>query len=503
MTTLQKAETVKGLVSSPAAGRQWKPVIGFGAAILVLILIMMAPFPATLTPMGRSLLAVLAFMVVIWVSEAMSYPASSVMLIISMVGLLGIAPAKPGGAPMGTAKALTLALSGFSSSAWILVVAALFIAAAMSTTGLGQRIGLWVLSVVGTKPRQVILGLMLMSYVLTIVIPAQAANAAAMTAICMSVINSVGLERKKNFAKSMLITVALATGVAGLGILTSGAPPIQTAKYISDATKHTIGWLEWAYYGMPFSIAVGAVLYLLITRLFPAEVDDLPGGRKMVEAKLRELGPMPAREKRLLGIMAVTIILWATGMWHPIDTSTVAVLALLALLFPGIGVGTWKELVVKVDWGTLMLFGGAISLGQLLLSSGAAKWVSNATVIQLGVGKLSMVLLITVGGAFFALFSLAFSARSAAVAALVPTAIGFAQGLARPDVNVWGLSLILYFAIQFSVVFPANTPMAMVAYGTDTFETRDLMKVAIPMTIVAVLLMALFSATYWRWVGII
>lgn len=496
--------TENATASKSAAVRfPWKPVLGFVVASLALILMMTAPFPTTLAPMGRSLLAVLAFMVVIWITEAMSYPASSIMLIIAMIGLLALAPAKAGEAPMGTAKALTLALSGFSSSAWILVVSALFLAVVMNATGLGQRIGLAVLSTVGTKPRQVILGLMLMAYVLTLAIPAQAANAAAMTAICMNVIGAVGLDRRGNFAKSMLLTVALATGVAGMGILTSGAPPIQTAKFIADTTKHTIGWLEWAKYGMPFSIAVGLALYFIITRLFPAEVADLPGGRDAVRAKLRDLGAMTAREKRLLAIMVITVLLWATGSWHPIDTSTVAILAMLAVLMPWIGVASWKDVAGKVDWGTVMLFGGAISLGQLLLSSGAAAWVAKNTVIQMGVGKLPIVLLIGAGGLFFALFSLAFSARSAAVAALVPTAIGFAQGLARADVSVWGLSLILYYAIQFSVVLPANTPMAMIAYGTDTFTTRDLMKAAIPMTVAAIILMALFAATYWRWVGLI
>jgi len=181
----------------------------------------------------------------------------------------------------------------------------------------------------------------------------------------------------------------------------------------------------------------------------------------------------------------------------------VAILAVVAIFFPGLRVATWKELVNKVNWGTLMLFGAAISLGIWLLKSGAAAWVAKNTIITLGVDKWPFLLMIGAGGLFFALFSLAFSARSAAVAALVPTAIGFAQSLNLPGLSVWGMTLILYYTIQFAVIIPVNTPMSMVAYSTDTFSSDEMLKVGVPLMIIAVLLMILFSATYWHWVGVV
>ena len=156
-----------------------------------------------------------------------------------------------------------------------------------------------------------------------------------------------------------------------------------------------------------------------------------------------------------------------------------------------------------MNWGTLMLFGAAISLGIWLLKSGAAAWVAKNTIIALGVDKWPLLLMIAAGGLFFSIFSLAFSARTAAVAALVPTAIGFAQGLNIPGLSVWGLTLILYYTIQFSVIIPVNTPMSMVAYSTDTFSSDDMMKVGIPLVIIAILLMVIFSATYWHWLGVV
>lgn len=478
-----------------------RKIWGLPLAFIILIGMLMLPVPEGLNHQGYMLLVVLVFMLVIWVTECVSYPASSILLIVSMALTLGFSLDK--GKVIGTAKGLTMALSGFSSSAWILVTAALFIAAAIEKSGLGQRIGMSILSLVGARSNQVRFGFILMAFILSLFIPAQAANAALMTAIAVGVIQAFKLDPKSNMAKSLLIIVAFATGIAGMGILTSGAPPIQTAKYIADATGYKISWLEWSMYGLPFGIAIAAVLYVLVTKLFPAEMAEMPGGKAAIKEGLKKMGKISAKERSLLIIMIVTIVLWATGdHLHKIDSSTVALLTVAAIFFPPFKIANWKDLVGTVNWGTLMLFGGAISLGTYLLNTGAAAWVAQNTIIAVGIEQWPILAIIAAGSLFLAIFSLAFSARSAAVAALVPVAIGLAQALGG-DVNVWGLTIILYYAIQFSVIMPVNTPMSMVAYSTDTFSVSDMMKVGLPLVISAIILVAVFSATYWSWLGLV
>ena len=475
---------------SPPVVGNLRRAVGITLAFIVLIVFQSIHFPSTLTPVGHALLTVMLFMLVIWVSEAVGYAASSFFLIASLTLLVAFSPesANPGKL-VGTKVALGMALSGFSSEAWVLVVCALFLASAIEVTGLGQRIGLFILSHVGAKPKRVLFGVLLMAFILT---------------VSIGIIEAFGLDLKSNLSKGMLLLVAFGTGIAGMGILTSGAPPIQTAMYISQATKHDITWLQWAIYGMPFALTMGAVLYYLVLYFFPVGKDELEGGVAVVHEQSAKLGPITTREVKLLIIMLATIFLWATGkVLHPLDPSTVAVLAVVAIFFPGLRVATWKQLAGKVNWGTLMLFGAAISLGIWLLKSGAAAWVAKNTIIAMGVDKWPLLLMIAAGGLFFAIFALAFSARSAAVAALVPTAIGFAQGINIPGVSVWGMSLIFYYTIQFSVIIPVNTPMSMVAYSTDTFSSDEMMKVGIPLVIIAILIMVIFSATYWHWMGLV
>jgi len=195
----------------PASGTMRK-MVGIIFALAVLVLFQSIQFPPSLTPVGHSLLTVLLFMLVLWVSEAVGYAASSFLLIASFTLLVAMSPesASPGKL-IGTKAALGMALSGFSSEAWVLVACALFLASAIEITGLGRRMGYFILCRMGARPKRVLLGVLLMAFVLTIFIPAQAANAALMTAVSLGIIEAFRLELKSNLSKAMLLLVAFGT----------------------------------------------------------------------------------------------------------------------------------------------------------------------------------------------------------------------------------------------------------------------------------------------------
>ena len=100
--------------------------LGLVGAVLALILVLALPTPAGLPLAGQTMLAILAFAVIVWMTEALEYSASAVVIAALMVFLLAYAPsvAKPDGPDMGTGAALNLALSGFANSAVALVAAA-------------------------------------------------------------------------------------------------------------------------------------------------------------------------------------------------------------------------------------------------------------------------------------------------------------------------------------------------------------------------------------------
>ncbi len=84
---------------------------------------------------------------------------------------------------------------------------------------------------------------------------------------------------------------------------------------------------------------------------------------------------------------------------------------------------------------------------------------------------------------------------------MIPIVIAVMQKVQTPGISVLGMTLVLQFVVSFGFILPVNSPQGMVAYGTDTFVTRDFIRTGIAITILAYLLTMLFGATYWRWLG--
>lgn len=140
--------------AAPGSPRRMADPWRLGLSAAALLVVLLLPIPAGLPIAGHRMLAVLAFAVVAWMTDAIDYAVSGIVIAALMAVLLGFSPG-PSGADtvLGTAAGLTLAFSGFSSTALVLVAAALFLAAAMTVTGLERRIALTILARVGGETR--------------------------------------------------------------------------------------------------------------------------------------------------------------------------------------------------------------------------------------------------------------------------------------------------------------------------------------------------------------
>ena len=154
------------------------------------------------------------------------------------------------------------------------------------------------------------------------------------------------------------------------------------------------------------------------------------------------------------------------GAVVPIDTTTVTIIAIL--LAPKVGVYTWNEVEKLIPWGTVIVFAVGIALVT----------------------------------AFNILIHLGFASATSLASALIPVFIALATTITL-DVAQIGFVLLQQFVISFGFLLPISAPQNMLAYGTGAFTTRDFLKSGIPLTIIGYLLVLLFSATYWKWIGLL
>lgn len=476
--------------------------IGLMVGVIVMIAVLLIPMPDDLPVAGHRMLAILAFAVVVWITEAVSYEASAIIITSLMAFLVGTAPTVQNpSVEYGTSNAISMALAGFSNSALALVAGALFIAAAMTLTGLDRRIALVTLSKIGTSTRRVMVGAIAVTILLSLVVPSATARSACVVPIMMGVIAAFGVDKRSNIAAGVMIIVAQATSIWNVGIQTAAAQNLLTVGFMDKMLGDRITWAEWLVAGAPWAVIMSVILVVLVLKMMPPEADAIAGGKEAVEAQLREMGPMTSAQKRLLAVSIGLLLFWATeGKLHHFDTTSVTYVGLVVLMLPRFGVMTWKDVQSRIPWGTVIVFGVGISLGTALLTTQAGQWLGNHVVAATGLDSLPTLWVFAILAAFLILIHLGFASATALTSAMLPILIAVLQTLPG-DFNRLGIAMLLGFTVSFGFILPINAPQNMVCLGTDTFTAKQFARVGIVITLVGYALLLLFAATYWRWLG--
>jgi anion transporter len=394
-------------------------------------------------------------------------------------------------------------LSGFSNSAFALVAGAMFISAAMMITRLDKRIALLVLSRVGGKTSHVLAGVIFVGFILSFFVPSTTARVSCIVPIVLGIIAAFKVSPKSRFAALLMIATAQADSLWNVGIKTAAAQNMIAVGFIEKQLHHAITWGEWFIAAAPFSAIMSVVLFYVLLWTIPPELKEIEGGKEAIARELRGMGPMTPPQWRLLIISCVLLCFWATeGVLHHFDSSTTTLAAIAIMLMPGIGVMNWKDAQARIGWGTVVLFGVGISLGECLLSTKAASWMANGVVTTFGLQLMPVLAIIAVLAAFLIIVHLGFASATGLSAAMIPIVIAVLQSIQTPGINIVGLTMIAQFVISFGFILPVNAPQNMVAYSTETFTARDFIRTGIPITICAYIAILLMSVTYWRWLGL-
>ncbi|ARK21613.1 DASS family sodium-coupled anion symporter [Sporosarcina ureae] len=473
-------------------------------AFAALITIVLLPNPADLPVVGQRALAILAFAVILWVTEAVPYPVSAAMILGLAAVLLGLAPNMENPEELlGTKNALRMALAGFSSPAVALVAAALFLATAMQTTNLHKRLALFILSKVGVKTGAIIFGSIVVSIVLAFFVPSATARAGAVVPILLGMVAAFGLPTNSRLGALLVITAVQSVSIWNVGIKTGAAQNMVALGFIEKEFGVSVAWSSWFLYAAPWSILMSIALFFIMKLVIKPETQVVEGGKELIEGQLKELGKIKASELRLIVVAVALLFLWATEeKLHPFDTTTVTIVAIAILLTPKIGVFDWKTVQQMIPWGTIVVFAVGISLGTLLLDTTGAQWLSDKVFGAMGLDTMPLLATIALLSLFNILIHLGFASATSLSSALIPIFIALATTISL-DVNQVGFVLIQQFVISFGFLLPVSAPQNMLAYGTGAFSVKDFLKTGVPLTIIGYLLILLLSATYWQWIGLL
>jgi divalent anion:Na+ symporter, DASS family len=357
-------------------------LIGLLFAILVGVLIMILPTPDGLSRIAQSALAVAAFGIMMWLFQVTNNGASSIL----MMGLMIVIGVRP-----------QVALGGFSSPSFWILLCVLFYGCAMDRTGLAQRLSYYVLSLFpGTYPG-ILAAFFVIGSILAFGIPSMTVRTAIMVPIAWALVQSLEIPpRSKGSALIMLTSIEMAV-LPGIALLYGSlfGPVVDS---VFQAKQFPLNWLGYAkIMTIPTLILCGLVL--AVNPLLMKPEKRLKASPFFAKEKLKALGSIKREELITIAVVAVSIVFWATDRVHHMPSFLVGMfgLGVLALM----GIIRDEDIGGGVSWTLLLFIGGVFGLANIIQEYKITDWLAaNFLPIAERLSFSSIVLLIAMALAF-------------------------------------------------------------------------------------------------------
>jgi sodium-dependent dicarboxylate transporter 2/3/5 len=470
---------------------------------LVLLGLLIAPIP--IAPGAHRLAAILAMMVVLWVTEALP---------LAVTALIG--PVLAVVLQVGNARTV---LAPFADPIIFLFIGSFMLAEAMFAHGLDRRIAFSALSsrAVGGSPTRILLVYGAVATGISMWI-SNTATTAMMFPIGLSIVAHLthgreSLPASRNFATAMMLMAAFGASIGGMGT-PIGTPPNLIGKGMLERIAHVqISFFEWMLFGVPLAV----LLFLFLVIYFRWQ---LLGGlvieserTERIHEELRKLGPMNAAQRNTLIAFGFTVVLWlfpgvltimgfgdtalARGFEAAVPESVAAMIgAILLFLLPVSWRArrftlTWEQ-AVRIDWGIILLFGGGLAMGALAFSTGLAESMGRGITAWLPIQtKLTLTVLFTA----IAIVMSEAASNTASANMIVPVAIAVAQAAGVDPIEP-ALGATLGASMGF--MMPISTPPNAIVYSSGHVPITAMMRHGIALDIAGfVLIVVVVSALGW------
>lgn len=456
--------------------RALRPVFFVASTALFLYFISL-PAPQGLTPAGQRAIAIFALCLVFWVTNAVPLAITSLSAIV-LVPLLGVLD-----------KRDTYSL--FGNEAVFFILGAFIIAGAIMHSGLSSRVALNIMDRFGGSPRRLLLSVFLLAASLSFFM-SEHAVAAMLFPIVLEISKSLNLRPgKSNYAKLLFFALAWGCVIGGVATFLGGARVPLAIGILKETTGGTIDFLDYTVAVLPLVLVLLLAGYFLLTRFFPIDVVGVESAHQALSRRLKGLGKMSYNEYAVGSVLAVTVLCWVF-LGARLGLATVALSSVVVLFV--FRLVRWKDIEEYVNWGIILMYGGAIVLGTALDKSGAASWLVNGAVGRWASAPWTVF-------AVFSLLSIVLTeamSNAAVIAILLPVSIGLAQKLSMdPAIVTYAIAVPAGLAFMF----PMSTPANAIAVSSNYLTVRDMARGGVIMCVTAWVVFNLVAALYWPLIG--
>ncbi|MEM1960599.1 MAG: DASS family sodium-coupled anion symporter [Candidatus Nitrosocaldus sp.] len=460
-------------------------IIGLIIGPLLFLLILVAPTPTGLSEEGKIVLAIASWMIVWWITEAISVYATA-LLPLALLPIMGVLP-------------LTSVASEYMHPIVVLLLGMFLIAISIEKSGLHKRIALMLISVFGYSPKRIVWGFMIATALLSMVVLSTTA-VLVMLPIAQVITNVIARSNQvildRNFTVAFMLGIAYASSIGSIATLVGAPPNLIFAGTVMETFGYTISFAEWSALAAPLSLTMLAITGLIMTRRLN---DQGSSSYDAIKEILRiESGNVRWTRSQmivLLVLLSVLTLMFTSPYWLPessmITNSVIAIAGGISLFVIPHGrrerILDWAE-VEKMPFGILFLLGGGLALSLSFIKSGLALWLAEAlSFVNILPYELVIVLL-----AALIMFISNIKSNTATAAVFIPVVANMVI------LNSWP-SLPILFAItvasSLAFLLPMGTPPNALVYERGKISIREMFRKGIVLNAIAIGLIVLFVTT--------
>lgn len=438
---------------------------------------------------GRMTAAMGVWMAVWWMTEAVPVSVTALLPLVVL--------------PLSGAATIRAAAAPYAHELIFLFMGGFVVALSMQRWNLHRRFAFSVLRAIGTGPYRLVGGFMLITAALSMWV-SNTATTIMVLPIALSVIavtdrgaSSEGPSR--NFPLALLLGIAYAASIGGIGTLIGTPPNLFLASYARSELGIEIGFAEWMGVGLPLVVLFLPLTWFLLTRvLFPLGRAAGAAAGPRLDGLYERLGPFSRGERVTLTVFAAMALLWVTRPFlsgvviagarpfEGLSDPVIAVAGAVALFVVPVDVRkrefvmNW-ETAARLPWGLLLLFGGGLSLAAAVKANGVGEFIASRMAAFAGFPSLVVVVLVVA----VLIFLTELTSNTATTATLVPILASLAPGMGLPP-----MLLIVPAAIAASCAFmlPVATPPNAIVFGSGEVTIPQMSRAGIWLNVIGIAL---------------
>jgi sodium-dependent dicarboxylate transporter 2/3/5 len=436
------------------------------------------PAPEGLSVPGYRALIVFLTCLILWVTHLLPLPVTGLFALV-VPPLLGVVETRQ-------------AFAFFGSESVFFIMGVFILAAALLKSGLSTRMALHLLKRGAGSPRRLVFYVMFTSALLSFIM-SEHAVAAMMFPLVVIITKRLNFSQSgPSYNRVLFLSMAWGCVIGGIATMLGGARVPLAVGLLQEAGNGTITFVQWTLAMLPIVLLLFVFCYFLLTRYFTIDVATVAGAEAVVNEQIHDCG-RPLLEEKFLGLLIIAAIFCWMFFGSQLGMASIAILAVVLLFM--FRVVEWKDLQEHVEWGVILMYGGAIAISSMLNSTGAGLWFAESYIVP----HLSSPWMLIVVLSLLTLLLTEAMSNAAVVAVLVPIGMSIAKEFGLdPKVVVYAVAS----ASGLAYALPMSTPSVAIAYSSGYLKIREVAAPAAIMAAVSWLTLLVAARFWWPVLGI-